>query len=174
LVIFQELLFQSPIELTTESGSKVIMPYEQVSIHASKLFISHECGVGFGNSYFSASYLTQLLTLFVTGQPTDWEVVVRFVTQVLLFSVFIKKRIISVAKNLMTSIVDVKRDGNGVLGSAINRICLSNEFAEECGSNENAISIFEQETFLKGIIEKCKVRRLNDFRMEWMMKLSRI
>ena len=165
LVLFQELLFQSPLDLITDSGLKVTMPYEEVSTHASKLFISHECGVGFGNSYFSASYLTQVLTLFVTGTPSEWELVVRFVTQVLLFSQFIKKRIISIAKNLLSSIIDVKRDGNGVLGATINRICLSNKFAEECGSNENAISIFEQERFLKGVIEKCKVYSIFKVRM---------
>ena len=120
-VLFQELLFQTPLVLVASDGSTVEMDYKEVAKYSSELFISHECGVGFGNSIFSASYLSQLLTLFATGVPTDFERIIRFISQVFLFSVFTKERITSIAKNLLSSIVDVKRDGNAVLSAVVGR-----------------------------------------------------
>jgi Zn-dependent M16 (insulinase) family peptidase len=132
------------------------MDYQEVSKYSSSLFVSHECGVGFGNSIFSSSYLSQLLTLFATGQPQDFERMIRFVSQVFLFSVFTKERIVSIAKNLLSSLVDIKRDGNGVLSAVVDRVSMSTKFANRIGSNELAISIFKQEQFLKDVITQCK------------------
>lgn len=158
LVLFQELMFQSPLSLpSSDSSKKLLMDYQEVSKYASELFISHECGVGFGNSLFSASYLSQLLTLFVTSSPHNWERMIRFTIQVLMFTVFVKDRILSIAKNLLSNLVDVKRDGNAVLSAVVERVCVSKSFSTQSGSNDHSISIFKQESFLKHVVQLCKV-----------------
>ncbi len=157
LVIFQELIFQSPLCLITSSSESMMMEYQEVSKYCSDLFISHECGVGFGNALFSVSYLSQVLTMFATFSPEDWERAVRFLAQAIMFSVFTKDRILTIAKNLLSNLTDTKRDGNAVLGAVLNRVSLSPAFAARTGNCENQISIFEQELFLKTVIRGCKV-----------------
>ena len=57
----------------------------------------------------------------------------------------------------MSSIVDVKRDGNAVLSAVVERVSMSRAFSNQMGSNDHAISIFKQEQFLKDVISLCKV-----------------
>ena len=45
LVLFQELLFQSPLRIPSGNGV-IIMEYQEVVKYSSQLFISHEAGVG--------------------------------------------------------------------------------------------------------------------------------
>lgn len=99
LVLFQELMFQSHME--TDAG--VIMDYKEVSKYASGLFVSHECGVGFGNSLFGVSYLSQVITLFATVGTRDWDKGLRFLIRVVMFTKFSKKRILSLGKPCKTN-----------------------------------------------------------------------
>ncbi|KAJ2992542.1 hypothetical protein HDV02_002994 [Globomyces sp. JEL0801] len=156
LVLFQELIFQTPMEFISDSGEKIAMSYQEVTRYASELFVSHSCGVGFGNSLFSTSSLNQLFTMFTTSQPTDFERMIRFAIQSLLFSEFTTDRILTIAKNLSSNIVDNKRNGEAVLSSVVNKICCPESMVTTLGSNEAAISIFSQESFLKTVIADCK------------------
>ncbi|KAJ3359210.1 hypothetical protein HDU91_004987, partial [Kappamyces sp. JEL0680] len=115
LVLFQELLFQSTLEIPASNGSLLTMDFQEVSRYTSSLFVSHECGVGFGNSIFSTSYLSQILTFFGTSIPADFERMVRFMAQVIMFTKFTGDRILSIAKNLVSNLIDTKRDGQSVL-----------------------------------------------------------
>jgi Zn-dependent M16 (insulinase) family peptidase len=170
LVLFQELLFQSSLAIP---GTKMTMrmDYREVAKYVSDAFVSHECGVGFGNSVFSVSYLCQLFTMFITCNPKDWDRAVRFVSQVLLFSEFSNDRIITIGKNLISDIVDTKRDGNSVMSAVANRVVCDPRFVATLGNNELAISIFEQESFLKKVVQDCEsgsghvVDQLNKVRM---------
>ena len=152
LPLFQELLFQSPLEFLL--GKKVVrMDYKEVSKYVSEKLVSHSCGVGMGNSYFSAEYLTQVLCIFATCDPNELDQVARFVSQVILFTQFTKDRIITVLKNLTTSISDCKRDGNAMMNAILNRIVVPKISGDELGSNDCAISIFKQEKFLAQMLK---------------------
>jgi Zn-dependent M16 (insulinase) family peptidase len=155
LVIFQELLFQSSLSIPGLNGT-IRMDYKEVAKYVSEVFVSHECGVGFGNSIFSVSYLGQLFTLFIAANPQDWDRALRFAIQVFLFSEFQNDRILTVAKNLISNIVDIKRDGSSVMSAVSNRIVCDPKHTEILGNNEAAISIFEQELFLKAIVKLCE------------------
>jgi Zn-dependent M16 (insulinase) family peptidase len=172
LVLFQELLFQSPVEMPDSHGDNVLrMTYQEVSKYCSSLFISQECGVGFGNSLFSVNYLSQILTLFATSSTEDFERVVRFIAQVLMFSTFTKERIGSIAKNLLSNLYDLKRDGQCVLDAVLTRMSSSDEFSSHTGALDHNISIFHQESFLKQVISDCKVLPLAYFRKEKIKSL---
>jgi hypothetical protein len=147
------------------------MEYQQVSKYCSEIFVSQECGVGFGNSLFSLSYLPQVLTVFMTCIPENWDRAVRFLVQTLFFSEFSKDRIVTVAKNLLSNILDIKRDGNSVLGAVSNRVSCSPAMASKLGSNECAISIFHQESFLKKIIKDFEVF-ISSFRIQTSLQLN--
>ncbi|KAJ3268748.1 hypothetical protein HDV01_002321 [Terramyces sp. JEL0728] len=149
LVLFQELFFACPLELRLFNNTVTTMNYQQVAQYASELFVSHECGVGLGNSLFSTGSLSELITIFVTAKPSEWETMVRFVFQVLMFSVFTKDRIVTTAKNLISSISDTKNDGSAALNAVVTRITQYN-------SIDSDISIFKQESFLKAVLNDCK------------------
>lgn len=160
LVIFQELMFQSPLELPLSSGEaeKTILDYKEVVKYSSELFISHGLGVGFGNGMWSCAWLSQVLTFFTSSNKEDWERMIRFSSQVILFTRFTSDRIITIAKNLLTNLTEIKRDGDGMLSFLANRMCYSSKNGSSIyeGQNDSAISIFQQESMLKHIIEQCK------------------
>jgi Zn-dependent M16 (insulinase) family peptidase len=96
------------------------------------------------------------MTFFTTADPKEWERVIRFTFQVFLFTVFEKERIVTIAKNLITNIVDIKRDGHSVLSAVQSRVSLSKEQSQKEGSNEFHISIFKQEKFLAQVLKDCE------------------
>ncbi|KAH6573969.1 hypothetical protein BASA62_002682 [Batrachochytrium salamandrivorans] len=179
-VIFQELLFQTPLILPATLGSKTItMDYKEVMRYASHVFVSHEAAIGFGNEVWSTSWLSQVFMVSAGAEGADWERMIRFLSQALLFADFTKDRIATVAKNLLSSITETKRDGGSVLSAVTTRIysrlskepqhssskssksnnALGKETAElpeATSSNDAAISIFTQERFLRRVIKLCK------------------
>ncbi|KAH6601991.1 hypothetical protein BASA61_001568 [Batrachochytrium salamandrivorans] len=179
-VIFQELLFQTPLILPATLGSKTItMDYKEVMRYASHVFVSHEAAIGFGNEVWSTSWLSQVFMVSAGAEGADWERMIRFLSQALLFADFTKDRIVTVAKNLLSSITETKRDGGSVLSAVTTRIysrlskepqhsssksSKSNnalgketaELSEATSSNDAAISIFTQERFLRRVIKLCK------------------
>lgn len=144
LVLFQELLFQSKMIFGTTK-----MDYKEVSKYASDLLISYECGVGFGNSLFTTSYMSDVLTLFATSPAEDYERTIIFLSQVLVHSQFEKDRLVTICMNLLSSIVDIKRDGSAVNSAVTSRLTSK-------GSLEYNISIFDQEKFLKNVLTLLK------------------
>lgn len=110
LVLFQELLFQSDICIPSklDKSREIIMNYKEVVKYSSELFISHGIGVGFGNSIFSTSWCSQILTLFTTSRISDFERMIRFAIQVLFFTKFTIERITTISKNLLTSLTEMK------------------------------------------------------------------
>lgn len=133
------------------------MEYKEVSRYASEVYISHECGVGFGNNLFGASSMTQLLTVYLTSELSDWERMIRFTAQVLMYTTFTKDRVLTIAKNLLSDLVDLKREGESVLSFVTTRVCLNADAASKAGANDLAISPFRQEAFLRRLIATCKV-----------------
>ncbi|KAH6564750.1 hypothetical protein BASA60_010195 [Batrachochytrium salamandrivorans] len=150
-VIFQELLFQTPLILPATLGSKTI----------------------------TMDYKESVFMVSAGAEGADWERMIRFLSQALLFADFTKDRIATVAKNLLSSITETKRDGGSVLSAVTTRIysrlskepqhssskssksnnALGKETAElpeATSSNDAAISIFTQERFLRRVIKLCK------------------
>ena len=173
LPLFQELLFQTGLMLPTTSkkSEKVLMEYTDVVKYTSDLFISHEASVGFGNDIWTASWLSDVFMLSATSEKTDWERMIRFVAQVVMFSDFSVHqgnvdRILSVAKNLVSGISEVKRDGQNMLAAVStrmysnigngnhrgSRIKHSSHEIESLGGNDAVISIFAQEKILNNVI----------------------
>jgi Zn-dependent M16 (insulinase) family peptidase len=152
LVLFQELMFQSPLclPLTNDQSEVILMDYKEVVKYSSELFLSHGMGVGFGNSLFSTSWCSQVLTLFTTSKKDDLERMSRFAMQVLLFSEFTVDRIVTICKNLLTNLTETKRDGDSMLAALANRLSYSTKSNPTLyeGQNDSAISVFKQEVIL--------------------------
>ena len=128
LLLFQELLFQSPLVLPGCNGVKTItMDYRNVARYASEILISYEAAVGFGNELWTTNWLSDVFLVNASAMPADWERMVRFVAQVIMFSSFTEERIISIAKNLRSGLSEVKRDGNNVLTLVSSRLYCSTE-----------------------------------------------
>ncbi|KAI8903628.1 Metalloenzyme, LuxS/M16 peptidase-like protein [Gorgonomyces haynaldii] len=155
LVLFQELLFQSPLRLPSPSDETkwIMMDYKEVAKYCADLCTSHEAGIGFQNATWTTGWLSQTLTLFLTSVPEHWERMSRFCCQVLFFTQFRVDRVLTVAKNLLSSLQETKRDADTMLGSIVSRLTSHPTNALE-GANDYWISIFHQESFLKHIIRQ--------------------
>jgi Zn-dependent M16 (insulinase) family peptidase len=109
LVLFQELMFQSNMIIPSSASSKTMsMDYKEVGTYSAEIFTSHGMGVGFGNGTFSTSWCSQLLTIFTSSKPANFARMVKFTIQVLMFTAFTQDRIVSIAKNLLSNISEIK------------------------------------------------------------------
>lgn len=174
LVLFQELLFQTDIDIPGAKGSR-LMDYKAVAIETARQLISHEAAVGFGNDVWSASWLSEVFMLYGSAELRHWDQAFVFLCRVILFSKFTKKRIISISKNLLNEITEVKRDGVCMLVAASTRIAFSKR--QSRGSNDLEISVFRQEEFLKEIVQACKdgkegevIASLEELRAQLLMR----
>ncbi|KAJ3050663.1 hypothetical protein HK097_008344, partial [Rhizophlyctis rosea] len=115
-VLFQELLFQSPMTILDASTSTPkTIDYREVVKTAADLFVSNEAALGFGNDLWSASWLSEVFFMSCSAEQEDFEKAVRFLTQSLVLSTFTEERILTVAKNLISEVVEVKRDGAAMM-----------------------------------------------------------
>ncbi|KAJ3008587.1 hypothetical protein HKX48_008446, partial [Thoreauomyces humboldtii] len=159
LVLFQELLFQTPLAIPSREGKPTIVDYRDVARQAADLCVSYEASVGFGNDLWSASWLSEMFMMCASTERDEFSKLARFLFQVLAFSTFTEERIVSIAKNSLSAIVESKRDGSDMLPSIASRFTLPFDRPDEAPEgmkNDLAISLFRQEEFIKDVLEKCK------------------
>ncbi|KAG0264586.1 hypothetical protein BGZ95_003552 [Linnemannia exigua] len=189
LVLFQELVFQSSCAIPKyagEEGSEEIvfenLDYQSVVTLVSNTFVSHEAAVGFGNDIFACSWLSELFVLACSAERSKFKEQCQLLLRVLMFTEFTEDRILTVAKNLVTQIMELKRDGADMLAMVSTRMTtpvrgyeLSTGYCRKMDmtprpktnpaqlesatpilGNDMAISAFRQEPFLKRIIQELK------------------
>ncbi|TPX40564.1 hypothetical protein SeMB42_g05945 [Synchytrium endobioticum] len=136
LVLFQELLFQTPILDVHQSGRAAtkknrsgkdgkcsnLIDYRDVAKRTSELFVSHEGSIGFGNDVFHTSWLSEVFSVYGCAEREEWEKAMRWLCQVLTQSVFTEDRVVSVAKNLISEIAETKRDGYSMAVALMTRV----------------------------------------------------
>ncbi|KAI1314376.1 hypothetical protein EDD11_002241 [Mortierella claussenii] len=130
LVLFQELIFQSscaiPKSVVGEDGLEEIvfehLDYQSVVTLVSNTFVSHEAAVGFGNDIFACSWLSELFVLACSAERTKFQQQCELLLQVLMFTQFTEDRVLTVAKNLVTQIMELKRDGGDMLAMISTRM----------------------------------------------------
>ncbi|TPX68367.1 hypothetical protein SpCBS45565_g03135 [Spizellomyces sp. 'palustris'] len=157
LVLFQELIFQTPLVFPGPKGEDVTMDYREVVRKSADLFVSYEAALGFGNDLWSASWLSEVFMISASAEDSKWEYMIRFLCQALIFATFTEERVLTTAKNLLSEIVEVKRDGPDMLAAVSGRITIPvGSKAKDAQRNDGAISIFTQEGFLKDVVQNCK------------------
>ncbi|KAF9925358.1 hypothetical protein FBU30_004829 [Linnemannia zychae] len=189
LVLFQELIFQSSCAIPTYSGEEGAeeivfenLDYQSVVTLVSNTFVSHEAAVGFGNDIFACSWLSELFVLACSAERSKFKEQCQLLLRVLMFTEFTEDRILTVAKNLVTQIMELKRDGADMLAMVSTRMTtpvrgyeLSTEYCRKMDmtprpksnsaqldsatpilGNDMAISVFRQESFLKRIVSELK------------------
>jgi Zn-dependent M16 (insulinase) family peptidase len=164
LVLFQELLFQSPIKADAATSTTAAIPYQKVVEFINQTFLSLEAAVGFGNSTFSCSYLSNVFVICGTCScPEKFIEGIHFLSKILRGDVvFDADRLIVIAQNLFTELTEGLRDGQEVLSAFSTR-----SFIKRLSSSANnsasllafsridqAISSLNQADFLKCIIEE--------------------
>lgn len=190
LVLFQELIFQSPCSIPQyvagDQGSEEIvferLDYQSVVTLVSNTFVSHEAAVGFGNDIFACSWLSELFVLACSAERSNFKEQCQLLLQVLMFTEFTEDRVLTVAKNLITQIMELKRDGGDMLATVSTRMTtpvrgyeLSTGYCRKADmtptvktdpaqmesptrvlGNDMAISVFRQEAFLKRVVQELK------------------
>ncbi|KAJ3217338.1 hypothetical protein HK099_005514 [Clydaea vesicula] len=152
LVLFQELLFQTAI---FEDDNKSLMDYKTLVNLTSDLLINNEAAVGLGNSLWGCSWLSEIFMLGGTCENDDWEKMLQLLLKVLFRSVFLEERVITITKNLISEITELKRSGTELLSQISTRI---SHFNDKKG-NDLVISIFKQEKFLQNILTLIKEKK---------------
>ncbi|KAF9365897.1 hypothetical protein BGX34_007705 [Mortierella sp. NVP85] len=206
LVLFQELVFQSPCTIpqyvVNDQGSEEIaferLDYQSVVTLVSNTFVSHEAAVGFGNDIFACSWLSELFVLACSAERSKFKEQCQLLLKVLMFTEFTEDRVLTVAKNLITQIMELKRDGGDMLAMVSTRMTtpvrgyeLSTGYCRKADKtsrvkadpaqmesstrvlgNDMAISVFRQEAFLKRLVQELKQK--TSMAPKILVKLERI
>ncbi|KAJ3281727.1 hypothetical protein HDU76_008865 [Blyttiomyces sp. JEL0837] len=137
------------------------MEYRDVVRECSRLLVSQEAAVGFGNDMWSSSWLSEVMMVAACSEPRLFEDAVRMLIRVLMGSVFTEERIVSAIRKLLADLAEVKRDGGSLLSAVSTRVlCASKKKLPRGQSgdpgNDLHISIFKQEAFLRGLLKQIK------------------
>jgi Zn-dependent M16 (insulinase) family peptidase len=179
IVLFQELLFQSPIVM--KSGYQ--LSYTDLLNVISNDLVHHECGFGLGNETFSCSWLSEMFVVhgqIEIGTRETWKdypflytedleneieksasVLASWLLAVVIQTTFLPERIKKVSKNLLSDISECKRDGAELLSSLSVRLSHGRKKSENT-ELEVAAGIFRQESFLKKVLQKIKNNKGNE------------
>ncbi|KAI8622487.1 hypothetical protein BC830DRAFT_1195746 [Chytriomyces sp. MP71] len=159
LVLFQELVFQSPIA----APGKGEVSYQNAVKKTSEIFVSNEASVGFGNDMWSCTWLAETFMMAISCEEEQFDEALDWMLNCLFFTKFTKERVISCVQKLLSDLMDIKRDGSSVssavttrLTSAVKKQGLSENITTGATENDLAISIFVQEAFLKSLQKKLK------------------
>ncbi|KAJ3248634.1 Presequence protease, mitochondrial [Chytriomyces hyalinus] len=160
LVLFQELVFQSPV--SRPSGKA--LSYQDAIKKTSEIFVSNEAAVGFGNDMWSCGWLADTFMVSISSDIERFDAAVQWLIECLLFTKFTKERIVSCVQKLLSDLMDVKRDGSCVLSAVTTRLTSTRKKTpketqqQSTGACDNdlAISVFSQEAFLTMISKKLK------------------
>ncbi|KAJ3116029.1 hypothetical protein HDU96_010567 [Phlyctochytrium bullatum] len=168
IVLFQELLFETDVEVPLESGSKgFFLDYTEVAKKSSESFVTYESAFGFGNDIFAATWLSEVFMLCASVEPqllfgeqtdqvpsaTESSVPntgsILFLLHILLFSKFTRERVKNAANKLLTDLTESKRDGASVLAAINSRVMSSSN------SNDVAMNLLNQEDILRQTVKDC-------------------
>ncbi|KAJ2722048.1 hypothetical protein GGI07_003582 [Coemansia sp. Benny D115] len=164
LVLFQELLLCSDVVLPAgilyDTDSEPLTESKRVSFitvdnRLADITVTNGASVGYQNSRFTCSWLDELFLLYIRAHDDKFALGIRWLIQVLMFADFTAERIQSVAQNLLSEIVDLKRDGDSVASAVATQFTT----ADQPGKSRwvmNHISMLEQENVLKQIISNVK------------------
>ncbi|KAJ1883286.1 hypothetical protein LPJ71_010037, partial [Coemansia sp. S17] len=164
MVLFQELLLCSDLllpagvfydveeELTVKERR---IAYTTVVERLAAVTTSSDASIGFGNDSFSCSWLEDIFVLAINTPREKLRLAVRWLVQAFMFADFTAERILTVAQNLLSEINDWKRDGDLVAMSVVTYFT-AQERPNQPRWMDKCISIFEQESVLKHIIDLVK------------------
>ncbi|KNE60829.1 hypothetical protein AMAG_06595 [Allomyces macrogynus ATCC 38327] len=147
LVLFQEALFQLPVQSPMDSNA-VPVPWTTVVEQLDEHTLTHSASAGLGNEVFTASYLSELFFVCFSSLPDEFPAAIDWVVRALVHPVWSDTaRLRTLAKNLLGDIKEWKRDGNTVTGALVNVLvgCAT-------GLPDAAMSIFHQERVLKAVV----------------------
>ncbi|KAI8809643.1 Metalloenzyme, LuxS/M16 peptidase-like protein [Cladochytrium replicatum] len=187
-VLFQESLFYCDLDLPDQLVKSVGMgphvDYRDLAKKTAELLCSNEASIGFGNDLWHAAWLGETFMIGGTSNPKDTEKMVYLLIAILCFTTFTEERILTIAKNLLSELVEIKRSGDDMLSAITTRISsfssgsqnvkfkkstkkvgkskakvqkkATSDSAEFDYTNDISISVFTQEKFLKGVISAIK------------------
>ncbi|KAG0231491.1 hypothetical protein BGW42_000197 [Actinomortierella wolfii] len=138
LVLFQELLFQSSCNIPKYKNDRMNnndadgqhdkaiiyehLDYQSLVTAVANTLVSHEAAVGFANDIFACSWLSELFVLACSAEKAKYREQCELLVRVLMFSEFSADRVLTVAKNLVTQTLELKRDGADMLSAISTRM----------------------------------------------------
>jgi Zn-dependent M16 (insulinase) family peptidase len=173
LVLLQELIFQSDLNLTEEIVSKYntsaylsvgLTPYQGLVELLSGTFSTFEASVGFDNNIFSIGYLDSHFILCLHGRVKfNKEEMIGLAMSILAGTVFTVERTSEVLENLISQLKDTWGEANSVLDARLTeRLYESKKLLSSpkrtracmCPMVESAIGMAKQTHFLVDVRTK--------------------
>ncbi|KAI9345270.1 hypothetical protein BDR26DRAFT_856658 [Obelidium mucronatum] len=109
LVLFQELLFQSPVAVPNSPE----IDYRTVIKKTAETFVSHEASCRFRKRHVELRLaFRNVYGLLCRAIQSNFTQSIEWVLHVILFTKFTKERVVSAIQKLSSDLMDIKRDGS--------------------------------------------------------------
>ncbi|KAI9505783.1 hypothetical protein BX070DRAFT_220766 [Coemansia spiralis] len=164
LALFQELMLNTDIVLPAgviyDTEEEPLLEdkrigFMDVESRLSDIVTTRSAFVGRGSDQLSCGWLDEWFIVNFGVVYHKYALAARWITQYLVFADFTIERILTAAQNLVTSISEIKRDGESVANAVEQHFIVVSSEGKPCW-NESHISFLGQEGVLKRIIEKVK------------------
>jgi Zn-dependent M16 (insulinase) family peptidase len=170
LTLFQSLLFQSPIRPHTimsciGADPSGLMDYRDVAIGLARDLVSHDASVGYGSQLLGTAWLPDYLVISGSCEHHNYQKMISWLLGVLASVIFDSDRIVTIARNLLSDISEIQRDGSDMVEAVLARVttpkpteqvasAADRESGVELNQNDIFISLFRQQAFLKGVLSR--------------------
>ncbi|KAI9296809.1 hypothetical protein K502DRAFT_301758 [Neoconidiobolus thromboides FSU 785] len=145
-VLLQALMFQ----LDIIKKDQTIIPYNEVVENTNKATVERYATLGLGNKTFSTSWLSDYFFIFSKCEIGQFDDMLKWTLTNIFDCVFTKSRLLSTAKNLLSGLEEILRDGDSMIHYICSRVIA--EGKEGDTSFDMAINLFKQEEFLADLI----------------------
>ncbi|KAI9595591.1 hypothetical protein BDF19DRAFT_440953 [Syncephalis fuscata] len=178
LVLFQSLLFESSVKIhDVMSGIDVsvddskLVDYREVATGMARDLVSHDASVGYGNQLIGTTWLSDYLVVTGSCAPQNYNKMLGWLLGALAGVVFDAERIGAIARNLLSDISELQREGSNMMQAIMARTTMTkvfnsatsaapgNQYGEKSittNQNDICISLFRQRAFLKGVLGRLK------------------
>ncbi|KAJ1954824.1 hypothetical protein EC988_002226, partial [Linderina pennispora] len=169
LVLFQELLLGTDLVLPagvpygadgrqTETEHRI--DYVEFDNHLADITTLNGAAIGYQNERFSCSWLDELFNIYVRSPQDKLQEATQSIIHAMMFADFTVERILTVAQNLLSEIVDLKRNGDQMVVPVTTLFATQDR--EGCPRwIDNHISLFEQDRVLRRVIEELKAGKMS-------------
>eukprot|EP01105_Mastigella_eilhardi_P015911 TRINITY_DN3644_c0_g1_i5.p1 TRINITY_DN3644_c0_g1~~TRINITY_DN3644_c0_g1_i5.p1 ORF type:complete len:605 (-),score=132.84 TRINITY_DN3644_c0_g1_i5:59-1873(-) len=145
LILFQELMLTCPVK---RNGAETATPYEDVVRALQEDFVSLEVGLGMGNSTFGCDALSHIFFLWAVVEPRRYGSLCAWLADLAAGVIFARDRVLAVCNNLITELVELRRDGSEVVDAlSAYLVCAPNANS----TNDYRMGILAQLPFLRRV-----------------------
>ncbi|PVU96066.1 hypothetical protein BB559_002511 [Furculomyces boomerangus] len=175
--LFQALCFNSDLLIPQKSSKEKsleadkltkpqIIGYKEVVKDLIETFVSYSTLLGNSSELFRCYSPLEIFTFSVKSEPEKFQKSIKTLFESIFFIHFSTSRILSACKNMLSQILELKRDGSYMISASITRLSPAgsnprdvNKTSKYNDTIDAQVSIYKQESFIKKIIKVLETSR---------------